>query len=377
MRKAETPDLGAYLYREHMELIGIAKLLQGKDQSTVERLRTRAAQLRDAVESLWNERRAIYNYRDRDTHLSHSGEVICELASSTGDISTIDVDTSQSLDVARRVVVRVEAAESPEVMISLRGLDEQGNQQSETFTGGDFGWWGQQPYVVAATSAKLYRSIESVEASGMRGAYRVRVSFVDYTREDQTLLLPLWAGIPNTDRAAALVRRTLTDPARFWRPFGIPNCAADDPAYRSDNRNGSGGVWMMWNTMLGEGLCDYGFFAEAWDLFGRIMAAQLMGLREEQCFWEAYDNDTGAGIGARDYLWGTVPLHFLTKLHGIMVVAPDHVRLLPSDLLGRRVTVRHHGVTVTRYGAGATITWPDGRREQVSLRRQQVIERRG
>jgi hypothetical protein len=39
--------------------------------------------------------------------------------------------------------------------------------------------------------------------------------------------------------------------------------AARDAAYAPDNRDGSGGVWLMWNTMLGEGLIEYGYRAEA------------------------------------------------------------------------------------------------------------------
>jgi hypothetical protein len=209
--------------------------------------------------------------------------------------------------------------------------------------------------------------VEALEVEGAAPGQRVRASFVDYTREDQTLLLPLWAGIPDPQRAEALVRRTLCDPARFWRPYGIPNCSAQDPAYSSANRSGSGGVWMMWNTMLGEGLCDYGYFAEAWELFGRIMAAQLRCLSEEQSFREAYDSDSAEGLGDRDYLWGTVPLHLLTRLHGVQVLSPTRVRLLPADTCGRRIVVRHHGVTVAREGRWAAVTWGDGRVEQVEV----------
>lgn len=389
--KAESPDLGAYLYREHKDLIALAELLlaQPADSSLrldraqlradIERLGQRAAALAEAVESMWNEERAIYNYRDRDSHASHSGallaQIACDANQSAGPISH-NIEHAPS-EQARRLVIRLFAQESPKLEVRLWGRDARGKVLHECFVRDDFGWWGRPPNMVSVASNELYNQLERIELEGLRGPIRCEVAYIDYTREDQTLLLPLWAGIPKPERAAKLIEQTLCNPERFWRAYGIPNCSAQDPAYKSDNRNGSGGVWMMWNTMLGEALCDYGYYEQAWELFGRIISAQVASLRDEQCFYEAYDNDTGQGLGSRDYLWGTVPLHFFSKLHGIQIVSPRLVRLLPADLRGRRIRIQHHGVTVIRYEQGATIVWPDGRCEQLSLASQQPIERLG
>lgn len=373
---AECPDLGAYLYREHNDLIAIARLLAAEDggleqgdwedpagraralRADITRLTIRAAALRAHVEALWCDEAAIYRYRDRDTHLSPVGGPIGELCG-PGEWR---VDPPPAGTQARRAVVRISGPAAAAVIVTLRGVGADGAALAETFGRERFSWWGRN--LAHASSQAVFRRIDAVAVAGVTGAHTAQFAWIDYTRQDQTQMLPLWAGIPDPARAALLVQRTLTDPARFWRAYGIPNCAANDPAYASDNRNGSGGVWMMWNTMIGEGLCDYGCFGEAWDLFSRIMAAQVRSLREEQCFREAYDADTGAGIGSRDYIWGGVPLHLLTRLHGVQIVTPNRVRLLPSDTQERRIVVRQRGVTVVREGRRAAITWPDGRSEE-------------
>jgi hypothetical protein len=389
--KAESPDLGAYLYREHTDLIALAELLlaqpadsslpidRARLQADIARLRQRAAALAAAVESMWNEERAIYNYRDRDSHSQQSGRLLLHASYSDDQLAdpiSLAMSDGRS-EQPQRIVIRLRSQESPAIAIKLYGRDAEGQAIQEQFEREDFGWWGKPPSMVSLASNQLFSELERVEISGLRAAAQLEVAFIDYTREDQTLMLPLWAGIPSRERAAKLIEQTLCDPERFWRAYGIPNCSAQDPAYKSDNRDGSGGVWMMWNTMLGEALCDYGYYEQAWELFGRIVAAQVRSLRDEKCFYEAYDNDTGEGLGSRDYLWGTVPLHFFTKLHGIQIVSPRLVRLLPADLRGRRIQIQHHGVTVIRYEQGATIRWPDGRLEQLNLSSQQPIERLG
>lgn len=393
--KALSPDLGAYLYREHQELIGIARLLPDQRRlalnADIVRLTHRADRLRTYVEALWNAEQSTYLYADRDSHLTHTGELVWETHGSgvwqharaaeggNGKVRLLSPPIPPP-NLARRVVVRIEGAEAPNVTILLQGYDANDQPIHEVLTRDAFGWWGGGDDVVSATSVGRFASLTEIHVTGIAAQQFTRISFVDYTRQDQTQLLPLWAGIPAPDRAETLVRRTITDPVRFWRPYGIPNCSAQDPAYASNNSGGSGGVWMMWNTMIGEGLCDYGYFAEAWELFSRILAAQVSSLKVDHCFREAYDSDTGQGLGSPDYLWGTVPLHLLTRLHGVQILpAPDNpnsaraVRLLPADTLGRHIRVRQRGVTVERHDRQATITWPDGRTQTYTVADASVL----
>jgi hypothetical protein len=170
----------------------------------------------------------------------------------------------------------------------------------------------------------------------------------DLSRQDQTLLLPLWAGMVEETRLPQFVKRTITDPRRYWRRYGMPNCSALDPAYQADNRNGSGGVWMMWNTMIGEGLVRHGYRDEAADLITRLMTAMIHTLKTEKCFREAYNPDKLEGLGDRDYLWGVAPCHLFLQTVGIRIVNKDKVTIEGYNPFPWPITVRHHGVAVTR-----------------------------
>ncbi|MEP7356483.1 MAG: hypothetical protein ABI847_04540, partial [Anaerolineales bacterium] len=225
-----------------------------------------------------------------------------------------------------------------------------------------------------------YSTLERVEVRGLDEQYEVTVSTVDYTRQDQTLLLPLWAGLPDAARANALVQRTLLDPQRYWRQYGLPNVSALDPAYKRDNRGGGGGVWLMWNTMLGEGLLDYGYRAEAAELVTRLMTAMLATLREEKSFREAYSADTLEGLGDRDYLWGVAPVALFMRVLGVRLVGSRKVYLDGRNPFPWPVTIRHKGLTVVRglpseAGPAEThITFPSGRSAVVSGDAPQLVE---
>jgi hypothetical protein len=160
-----------------------------------------------------------------------------------------------------------------------------------------------------------------------------------------------------------LVKRTVTDPRRYWRRYGMPNCSALDPAYQADNREGSGGVWLMWNTMMGEGLLRYGYRQEAAELITRLMTGMLHTLRTEKCFREAYNADKLEGLGARDYLWGVAPCHLFLQAVGIRIASENKVYLEGYNPFPWTVTVKYRGVMVKRpsgRNAEAEVIFPPG-----------------
>ncbi len=52
----------------------------------------------------------------------------------------------------------------------------------------------------------------------------VIICTLDFTSEDHTLFMPLWAGMPDEQHAQIMIGRALLDASRFNRPFGIPAC---------------------------------------------------------------------------------------------------------------------------------------------------------
>jgi hypothetical protein len=367
---AEAPDLAAYLYRECRSLQRIAAVAGLPADPEVE---SHADVLSHRVAAMWRDDTASYHYVDRDSHASPPGEV---LAVGRGEL-VLDVVRRFS-PPARLLIKAVGPREArPKMEVSFYGRGRRGRHRVESLRQSRIQWFFG---IGSGASDKLYSTLERVEVRGLDEQYEITVSTVDYSHQDQTLLLPLWAGLPDAGRAESLVRRTLLDPQRYWRAYGIPNVSALDPAYKPDNRGGSGGVWMMWNTMLGEGLLDYGFRAEAADLVTRLMTAMLAVLKEQKSFREAYNPDQLEGLGDRDYLWGVAPVALFMQVLGVRLVGTRKVFLEGCNPFPWPVTIRHKGLTVVRGlpsdagGGSTTITFPSGRSAVVRGEAPQLVE---
>jgi hypothetical protein len=254
--------------------------------------------------------------------------------------------------------------------VALFGRGRRGRHRVETLRRAHVQWYFG---IGTAVSEKLYAQLERVEVRGLSEEFEVTVSVVDYSRQDQTLLLPLWGGVPDPARAKALIHGTILDANRYWRRYGLPNCSARDPAYKPDNRDGSGGVWLMWNTMIGEGLVAHGYRAEAAELITRILKGMLHTLRNEKAFREAYNSDKLEGLGDRDYIWGVAPVHLFLHTLGVRIVGPRHVFLEGRNPFPWPVTVRHKGVTVVKDAESAKVTFPSGTQVTVTDPGAQIV----
>ncbi|MBI3242168.1 MAG: hypothetical protein HYZ49_07735 [Chloroflexi bacterium] len=368
---AESPDLAAYLYRECRSLINMASLLGREEDSPP--LIARAEMIRIAVDAMWRDETSSYHYVDIETHESPPGYELARLERRI-DNSPFIVNINRKFSPMARLLVRVVGdrdATLPQISVAIHGRGQRGRRRVELLPARRLTWyWG----LGSVTSDKLYAEVEKVELAGVPPGWEVVISTVDYTRQDQTLLLPIWAGLAQGDHLYDLTHKTITDPARYWRPYGIPNCSALDPAYKSDNRGGSGGVWMMWNTMIGEGLADNGYRAEAAELIRRMMTAMIHTLKTEKAFREAYNSDALEGLGERDYLWGVAPVHLFLRTLGVRIISSRKVWLVGQNPFPWPVTVRWRGVTVTKIDEGALVKFPSGREVAVTEDREQIIE---
>ena len=335
---AEAPDLASYLHRESEALSRMAAQLGQLPDPALDQ---RAARLKAAVNGMWRDETHSYHYVDRDIHEVTRGQM---LGTGRGNLT---LEVHQKFSPAVRVLVKAIGPNEacPALQITVTGKGRRGPRRVETFRRTQVQWyWG----LGTAVSEKTYAEVERVEVGGLTEEFEVTLSTVDYGREDQTLLLPLWARLPEPARAEALVRQTLLDPRRYWRPYGIASCSALDPAYRPDNCEGSGGVWPLWNTMIGEGLVDYGYRAEAAELITRLMTAMLFTLKNEKAFREAYNADRLEGLGERNHIGGVAPVQLFMRTVGVRVISPRRVFLEGYNPFPWPVTIRYKGVTIVK-----------------------------
>jgi hypothetical protein len=351
--KAESPDLAAHLVAEARSLLKMSELLG--ETVAAPAIKARLDQLLKHLDALWNESAGSYQYRDRDTDQTVSGS---SLFRGKGDEA---FDARSRLDPANRLILRIVGGKDhpPRASASVEGVDAKGAHVSETIS--NFAWhYGMG----AAVSEHVYSQVNYVKFTGLSRVYSVEIDMVDLTRHNQTLLLPLWASAPGKERATRIVQ-TITNPVRYWRAFGMPVCPIDDPAFAPNNDGGSGGVWLLWNTMIAEALLQYGYTSEAATLFTRILDAQVKALRRDHGFREAYNSETGEGLGDLDELAGVVPLQLVMQLIGVRIVSPRKVWAGGTMALPNPVKVTQYGVEVSRSATGTTVRFSSGHMAQV------------
>ena len=366
LSKAETPDLAAYLVRDCQALVRAAEVL-GRSE-VAERLTAVVDRLRVSVERSWREPTSSYHHQDRDGHQVTPGSYI---GKGRGHFV---LDVGRVFDPPARVLVRVQGpeAKAQRAAVAITGRGGRGRNRVDRVGRGAFQWYWD---LGTATSERTYTAIERIEVSGLNDEFTMEVRSADYSRQDLSLLLPLWAGIPDEDRADRLIRRTLTDPERFWRPYGLSLCSARDPAFAPDGQSGSGGVSMLWNTMLGEGLVNYGHMDRAVDLLHRLMAAVVHSLKTDKAFREKYNSDTLAGLGERDPICGLAPVTLFLHVLGVRLIHPHKVQVARRNPFSWPVTIRWLGLSVyLEPGGPITVTFPDGQSMQVSGDKPQEIE---
>ncbi len=126
----------------------------------------------------------------------------------------------------------------------------------------------------------------------------------DLKRQEIIGFLPLWAGVVSQDRAKILVEK-LTDSTKFWRKYGVPSLAADDPYY-NDKGYWNGPVWVEWNYLIVNGLMNYGFEKEARELTNKVAEGMIIQLKKNHNLWEFYSPDEEWAGYHRTYIWAGI-----------------------------------------------------------------------
>ena len=347
---AESPALAALLYREIQSQAYIADVLgQPKER---QRLELKLGELRLLTEECWDAEAALYHNRDRDTHLSPAGKHLGHLRGA-GTL-TLNQSFRQPVRLLVRMDLKGEITRRPEVILVGQNSD---TPQTESLKRMDFQWGAS---LAVATSRNLYTKLSEVKISGVEKRDHVSVQVMDFTGEDVTLFLPLWAGIPNSRRLRTLTRRTLFAANRFGRPFGIPACASSAASPGPETDSACQAVHLPWNALIGEGLLTYGLRQEAAQLTRRLMSAVIQNLKKQHAFARAYHAGTGTGIGERNPVEGLAPLGLFLEALGVEIQSPTRVSLSGKNPFSWPVTVKYRGLTVTRQAEQTVVVFPDG-----------------
>jgi hypothetical protein len=136
-------------------------------------------------------------------------------------------------------------------------------------------------------------------------------------RKELIGFLPLWAHVATKEQARELVKH-LTDEKSFWRKYGIPTLAANDPHYTpfvDGCCRWNGAVWLLWDYMVMQGLKNYGYDKLANQVADKMMLAVTTQLEINHHFWESFSPDFPVQESPSNYLWDSIMAKVLIDMY--------------------------------------------------------------
>jgi len=360
--KIESPSLCAFLYNEISILIKMARIIE--QTSPISTLEAIAENLKNAVEASWDDTENIYRNWDRESHSSPVGEQFGSLIG-PGNLQ-IDRDLKEPVRITIQLIHHKE--HKGKINVFIHGIGESGNHLIERVEAEQFHWNFEQGKGVA-NSEQIYASIGHIEVEGIGNQDEISVKIMDISGMDQTLLLPLWAGIPGENRASDLIHKTIRNPDKFWKSFGIPACIQesileDHPCWN---------IHMIWNNLIGEGLLRYGHRDAAAELITKLMNAVVKNLKTYQSFYNFYHSKTGLGIGERNMLGGLAPVRLFMETLGVRIISTSKVLLSGKNPFPWPVTIRYRGLLINRELKNTKITFPGGQSAIVKSKETRIV----
>ena len=358
--KIESPSLCSFLFEEIRLLIKMARKTQ--NSGPLSSLEAIADNLRSGVETAWNGTKSIYQNWDMESHFSPQGERL-------GHFYGPNIyQVNREFNFPKRLSFQITAnSETPGgIQIFIHGIGSSGNFRIERISSDRIRWYLQDGY---CSSEQIFSSIENIEVTGVKSDDLIVIDVMDFSFLDQTLLLPLWAKIPDKDRAREMVIKTIRVSGLFWKEFGISACI---PSSLPENNN-CNRIYMVWNHFIGKGLLNYGFRVEAAELVSNLMKAFVKNLKNNKSYYDSYCAGTGVGYGERNSLNGLISIRLFLDTLGVQVLSPNKVIISGENPYPWPVTIRFQGLTVFREIHRTKITFPGGQSAIVKNNGARVI----
>jgi len=347
IRTAESPALAAMLLREASALKKIAQILG--DRSARIRYGKIAKNLQERMQSMWDEQREMFTYRDRRSHRSPARELYYP-----GRIRPM-LSLNKRFSEPQRLQVHLTTHDENPCpgIVSIQGWLDNGEECAERFQPPALRWVAGRAH---ATSQHVFTGIESVAFEGFNPNDHFLVETANYTQEDISCMLPVWSGGLPKDQFSSLVKSHL-DPQAPELSHGIPDTwSTIHPLPEGLPQH----INILWNTLIIAGLARQGFAQEAVGWFTSLMSRIIQGLKEFNGFYPSYNCDNGIPTGQPNAITGLAPLRVFLQIAGIKLIRPGQVALLGSNPFPWPIEVRWQGLWLRKAGSETHILFPDG-----------------
>lgn len=116
------------------------------------------------------------------------------------------------------------------------------------------------------------------------------------------LFAPLFAQLLTQQEANDLINNHLLNKDEFWLKYPVPSVAKDEPSFDPEGF-WRGPTWIATNWFIFQGLLNYGFLDIAKEIYKTSKY-----LVDQAGFREQFNPQTGQGLGAKNFTWGTLVL---------------------------------------------------------------------
>jgi hypothetical protein len=339
----KSPALGAMLLNECRCLIKIAGKLD--EQSDAAALCERYDKLLANIESCWDPHDEIYRYHDAAHHVGGSAPFTISFQ---GDGQ---FTAAHSFTSPHRLQLRLAAADdhTRAAKVIIHGETDLG-ETSETLKPIDIRWVKQ---IGRATTKALFHRVELLEVQGVGPECQVNLSAVDYSPEDLSLFLPLWAKVPDLYRAKTIIEQRLLP--RYLSCIGLTLCPAE---FQNDDYPITSSVSLAWSRLIVEGLLAYGYRIMAAEIMGRNLDAVAHCLKDERSFLAYYHPSRNGGWGERNHLHGLFPVQLFLEVLGIRFVSHREVIVEGEHPFPKPMRVQFRGIIVERRASETDVIFP-------------------
>jgi hypothetical protein len=358
----ESPDLCSFLYQECQSLISISKQI-GNDEA-INQLESIAEKLKITVEQSWSDSQACFSYRDRDSHLSTPPYYLGELNAS----GVIEVQQEFPYPVRPIIYIKSRKEGTRPVQVYIHGRSTNGTHRVDHISAYQIHWHLNSGYF---TSEYIYKIIEQIEITGLLPGDKVIVQTPCLTFRDQTLLLPLWAGLASEEKAKKLLRLTVMNKKGFLSPYGIRSYI--DFQYLSEIPEEHPTINFLWESLILDGMLRYGERKKAAEIFTRTMKAVVHSLNANMTFHKYYHSESGKPLGATNSLTSLVPVGLFLNILGVNIINSSKVEIIGNNPFPWPVTIKFRGLTIVQQEKKTLVIFADGQNITIDSNQPQII----
>jgi hypothetical protein len=340
-----SPMLLSLLLNEVSKTIQLAELLDFAGE--IEWLEGFRGFLLKAIHSCWNPKKHLYSYLDVISKTSYAGYLIHSMAGS-GDISL-----KRTLRRGQRLTIKISSQQehTRHIRITISG-ESNSNQVTEEIHPRDIHWYGGSG---TYTTKWIYSRIHQVCVGNCPPEDTVSIFSSDYSRQDLSLYLSIWAGVCDSKRVKYLWEKSILP--EYLQPFGLSMVPLTEQPAKTDAFNV---VDLTMNCLMTHGLLQYGYEEAAKTIWTNNLFAITKNLKLFKRFLKQYDASDGYGTGNYNIINGIPSITLFLNLAGIERWSKTEVVINRLSVFENPVVIRYRGNLIKTTSIGHEFTSPGG-----------------